>query len=122
MMKRRHTILVMLFVAVLAGCTTMKEVKPKDRPLADYLDIGDHIVVYEKSGKIGDMRCVLIEDDVLRGSYFDDGLEPVEIRLDQIEKVEAERIAVGRSAAVVLGGILLAPIAAVGAGLALVVQ
>ena len=112
----------MLFVAILAGCTTMKEVKQKDRPLGDYLNIGDHIVVYEKSGKIVDMRFVLIEDDVLRGSYFDDGLEPVEIRLDQIEKVEAERIAVGRSAAVVLGGILLAPIAAVGAGLALAGQ
>ena len=70
-------------------------------------------------GKIVDMRFVLIADDVLRGSLIDDGLAPVEIRLDQIEKVEAERIAAGRSAAAILGGILLAPIAAVGAGLAL---
>jgi len=122
MKKRRHTILMMLFVTVLTGCTTMQEVKPKDRPLADYLDIGDHIVVYEKSGKIIDMRFVLIEGDVLRGSLFNDGLAPVEIRLDQIEKVEAERIAAGRSAAAVLGGIILAPLAAVGAGLALAGQ
>ncbi len=59
---------------------------------------------------------------VLRGSLFDDGLESVEIKLEHIEKIEAERIALGRSTAAVLGGIVLAPLAAVGAGLALAGQ
>ncbi len=100
----------------------MQEVKPQEGLLTGHLKIGDHIVVYEKSGRIVDMRFVLIEGEVLRGSLFDDGLEPVGIKLDQIEKIEAERIAVGRTTAAVLGGIVLAPIAAVGAGLAIAEQ
>lgn len=117
-----HKFLTLLVIAVVAGCTTMKEVKPTEGPLSDYLDTGDHIVVYQKSGKIVDIRFVLIKEDVLRGSLFHDGLEPVEIKLDQIEKIEAERIAAGRTTAAVLGGIVLAPIAAIGAGLALAGQ
>ena len=86
------------------------------------IEIGDHIIVYETDGRIVDMRFVLVEGDVLRGSLFDDGPESVEIKLEHIEKIEAERIAFGRSTAAVLGGIVLAPLAAVGAGLALAEQ
>lgn len=117
-----HRGLTVLLLVVLVGCTTMQEVKQQEGPLTDYLKIGDHIVVYERSGRIVDMRFVLIEDDVLRGSMVDDGLETVEIRLNQIEKIEAERIAAGRTTAAVLGGIVLAPLAAVGAGAALAEQ
>ena len=111
-----------LLLAALFGCTTMQEVKQQEWLLTDYLEIGDHIIVYETSGRIVDMRFVLIEGNVLRGSLFDDGLESVEIKLEHIEKIEAERIAFGRTTAAVLGGIVLAPLAAVGAGLALAEQ
>ena len=116
----RNTTVLLLFA--LAGCTTMQEVKQKEGLLTDYLEIGDHIIVYKKDGRIVDMRFVLVEGNVLRGSLFDDGLESVEINLEHIEKIEAERIAFGRSTAAVLGGIVLAPLAAVGAGLALAEQ
>ncbi len=116
----RSTTVLLLFA--LAGCTTMQEVKQKEGLLTDFLEIGDHIVVYETNGRIVDMRFVLVEGDVLRGSLFDDGLELVEIKLEHIEKIEAERIAFGRTTAAVLGGIVLAPLAAVGAGLALAGQ
>ncbi len=116
----RSTTVLLLFA--LAGCTTMQEVKQKEGLLTDYLEIGDHIVVYETNGRIVDMRFVLVEGDVLRGSLFVDGLESVEIKLEHIEKIEAERIAFGRTTAAVLGGIVLAPLAAVGAGLALAGQ
>jgi len=116
----RSTTVLLLFA--LAGCTTMQEVKQKEGLLTDYLEIGDHIIVYETRGRIVDMRFVLVEGNVLRGSLFDDGLESVEINLEHIEKIEAERIAFGRSTAAVLGGIVLAPLAAVGAGLALAGQ
>ncbi len=116
---RVHRGLTVLLFAALVGCTTMQEVKPQEGTLIGYLEIGEHIVVYEKTGRIVDMRFVLIEGDVLRGSLFFDGLEPVEIKLDEIEKIEAERVAAGRTTAAVLGGIVLAPIAAVGAGLAI---
>lgn len=111
-----------LLLAALFGCTTMQEVKQQEWLLTDYLEIGDHIIVYETSGRIVDMRFVLMEGNVLRGSLFDDGLESVEIKLEHIEKIEAERIAFGRTTAAVLGGIVLAPLAAVGAGLALAEQ
>lgn len=111
-----------LLLAALFGCTTMQEVKQQEWLLTDYLEIGDHIIVYETNGRIVDMRFVLIEGNVLRGSLFDDGLESVEIKLEHIEKIEAERIAFGRTTAAVLGGIVLAPLAAVGAGLALAEQ
>ena len=103
----------------LSGCTTMQEVRPDAAQLTDYLEVGDHVVVYEKSGRIIDMRFVLIDGDVLRGSLFFDGLEKVEVELDEIEKIEVERIAAGRTTAAVLGGVVLAPLAAVGAGIAL---
>ncbi len=117
-----HRSLTILLLAALLGCTTMQEVKQREGLLTDYLEIGDHIIVYETDGRIVDMRFVLVEDNVLRGSLFDDGLESVEIQLEHIEKIEAERIALGRSTAAVLGGIVLAPLAAVGAGLALAGQ
>ncbi len=117
-----HRSLSILALAALAACTTMQEVKQQEGLLTDYLEIGDHIIVYETDGRIVDMRFVLVEGNVLRGSLFDDGLESVEIKLEHIEKIEAERIALGRSTAAVLGGIVLAPLAAVGAGLALAGQ
>ncbi len=116
----RSTSILLLFALV--ACTTMQEVKQQEELLAGYLEIGDHIIVYETDGRIVDMRFVLVEGNVLRGSLFDDGLESVEIKLEHIEKIEAERIALGRSTAAVLGGIVLAPLAAVGAGLALAGQ
>ena len=67
-------------------------------------------------------RAYMPDELYCRGSLFDDGLESVEIELEHTEKIEAERIALGRTTAAVLGGIVLAPLAAVGAGLALAEQ
>ncbi len=117
-----HSSMTILLLFALVGCTTMQEVKQPEGLLTDYLEIGEHIIVYETSGRMVDMRFVLVEGNVLRGSLFDDGLEAVEIKLEHIEKIEAERIALGRTTAAVLGGIVLAPIAALGAGLALAEQ
>ena len=35
-----------LLLAALFGCTTMQEVKQQEWLLTDYLEIGDHIIVY----------------------------------------------------------------------------
>ena len=117
-----HSSMTILLLFALVGCTTMQEVKQQEGLLTNYLEIGVHIMVYETSGRMVDMRFVLVEGNVLRGSLFDDGLEAVEIKLEHIEKIEAEQIALGRTTAAVLGGIVLAPIAALGAGLALAEQ
>ena len=117
-----HNYLAFFLLLYLSGCSTMQEVRRDVAQLKDYLEVGDHVVVYEKSGRIIDMRFVLIDGDVLRGSLFFDGLEKVEVELGDIEKIEAERIAAGRTVAAVLGGVVLAPLAAVGAGIALAEQ
>lgn len=97
----------------------MKEVRPRDGGLESRLDVGDRIIVYELTGRVIDMRFVVIDGDILRGSLTADGQQPVEVRLADIEKIESERVAVGRTAGLVLGGVVLAPVAAVAAGAAL---
>jgi hypothetical protein len=97
----------------------MKEMPSDGESLAVRLKTGDHIIVYESSGRVLDMRFVLIEDHVLRGSLVRDGQEAVEVRLVDIRKIEAERVAVGRTTGAVLGGAVLLPIAAMGAGVVL---
>ena len=109
-------------VAVLSACTTMKPVPPEGKPLDEILEIGDRIVVYEKSGRIVDMRYVRIDGEVLRGSMTGDGLEIVEVTVTDIERIESERIAVGRTTAAVLGSAVALPIVAAGAGMALASQ
>ncbi|WP_405231709.1 hypothetical protein [Lentisalinibacter salinarum] len=104
------------------GCTTMREVRPGERPLREVLRTGDHVIVYEDTGRIVDMRYVWTDGTTLRGSLFADGLTPVEVEIDRIERVEVERIAAGRTGLAVVGGIIMAPIAALGLGMALAEQ
>lgn len=121
----RNLIVVVAALAVLAtvcGCTSMREVRLTKRPLEEVLRTGDHIVVYEDTGRILDMRYVLIDGGTLRGSLAADGLTPVAVELVRIERVEVERLAAGRSSLAVAGGIILAPIAALGLGLGLAEQ
>ena len=112
-------IFLLLTIVTLPACTTMQAVQPGGQALADILETGDRIVVYEKSGRIVDMRYVRVDGRVLRGSMADDGLEVVEVVVTDIERIESERVAVGRTTAAVLGGVVALPIAALGAGLAL---
>ncbi len=114
--------LVALILISLVGCTTMQELRPQDGSLAGTLKVGDHIIVHEASGRIIDMRFVKVDNGILLGSLLNDGLHSVEIKVEQIERIEAERIAMGRTTAAVIGGIVLLPIAAVGAGIGLASQ
>lgn len=103
-----------------AGCTSLQQIRVGEgRSLDDYLELGDRLVVYETGGRIVDMRYVRTPDGALVGSLTNDGLESVTVRVAGIERIEAERVAVGRTAGAVIGGIVLAPIAAVGAGMSL---
>ena len=103
-------------LALVAGCTTMKEMPTGGGEFAGRLKTGDHIVVYENSGRVFDLRFVRLDGDRMLGSLAKDGREAVEIRVADIEKIEVERVAAGRTAGLVLGAIVLLPIAAMGAG------
>ena len=110
------------FLVTSVGCTSMRELRPSDRALDEVLRTGDHVIVYEDTGRIVDMRYVRTDGSLLRGSLFEDGLTPVAVEMERIERVEIERVAVGRTSLAVAGGIILAPIAALGLGLSLAEQ
>jgi len=103
----------------LLGCTTMRPIDTRKTDLAEQLEVGDHVIIYEKSGRIVDMTLALIDADTLRGSLTETTGIAVQVDINDIEKIEVERIAVGRTTAAVLGVIVLLPIVALGAGMAM---
>ncbi len=115
-------IIVLVTTISLMGCTTMRTMDAQQPDFVEQLEVGDHLVVYEKSGRVVDMTLTEIDGSVLYGSVHDSGLTTVEVDLQQIVKVEIEKISGVKTTAAILGGIVLLPIAIVGAGFALAEQ
>lgn len=111
----RKQLIVMLFIVSLAGCTSMRTVDMAQADFADSFETGDHLVVYEKQGRIIDMTFTKLDGGVLYGSLTNDGLMTVEVYLTDIEKVEIEKISGAKTTGAVVGGIILLPIVAAGA-------
>ena len=111
-------IVILVSILSLAGCTSMR---PMDMAQADFpaqLEMGDHLVVYEKGGRIVDMTFTEVDGDYITGSLTANPMHTVEIRIDEILQVEIEKISGGKTAAAVVGGAVLLPIAAIAFGLA----
>ena len=106
-----------LFIAVisLAGCTSMRMVDLAQPGFADHFEAGDHLVVYEKQGRIVDMKFTQVEDGILYGSLSNNGLTTVEVRLEDVGKIEIEKISGAKTTGAVIGGIVLLPVVAAGA-------
>ena len=106
-----------LFVSLfsIVGCTSMRPVDMAQADFADAFETGDHLVVYEKQGRIIDMKFTGIENGVMFGSLYSDGLASVEVVLEDIEKIEIEKISGAKTTGAVVGGIILLPIVAAGA-------
>ena len=111
-------ILFVSFVA-LAGCTSMRAVDMAQADFVDHFEVGDHLVVYEKQGRIIDMQFTEVEDGVLYGSLSNDGLTTVEVRVADIQKIEIEKISGARTTGAIVGGIILLPVVAAGGVLAI---
>lgn len=99
----------------IVGCTSMRPVDLSQPDYAGAFETGDHLVVYEKQGRIIDMKFTGIENGVMFGSLFTDGLVSVEVVLEDIEKIEIEKISGAKTTGAVVGGIILLPIVAAGA-------
>ena len=110
-------LILFVFVVSLCGCTSMRTVDMAQSNFADRFEAGDHLVVYEKQGRIIDMKLTKIEDGVLYGSLSDYGLTTVEVTLANVEKIEIEKISGAKTTGAVVGGIVLLPIVAVGAAI-----
>jgi hypothetical protein len=106
-----------LFVSLFSvvGCTSMRPVDLSQSDFAGTFEPGDHLVVYERQGRIIDMRFTGIENGVMFGSLYNDGLTSAEVVLRDIEKIEIEKISGAKTTGAVLGGIVLLPIVAAGA-------
>lgn len=119
-MKTAHRIATAVAVALTtAGCTSMQPVDHRATPLQETLKPGQRVVIYDNRGRVLDLRYVLVADGELRGSLSDDGFTAVAVPLADIERLEAEKIAVGLTAGAVAGGIVLLPVVVVATGLAL---
>ena len=91
----------------LIGCTTMRPVEAQQSNLAEQVEVGDHLIVYEKSGRIVDMTLDVIDGDSLEGTLADDTLIPVEVDINDIEKIEVEKIDGAKTTLAVVGGTII---------------
>lgn len=116
-MKSKLTVILIAGIS-LVGCTTMRPVETGQSKLTEQLEVGDHLIVYEKSGRIVDMTLDVIDGDSLEGTLAGNNFIPVEVDIDDIEKIEVEKIDGVKTTLAVVGGVIvivpLAMIAAVG--------
>ena len=112
-MPYKRLILCVIFFS-LGACTSMRAVDMADSGFADGFETGDHLIVYEKYGRIVDMKLARVENGVLYGSLANYGLTPVEVDLREVSKIEIEKISGAKTTGAVVGGIVLLPIVATG--------
>ncbi len=110
-------IIILIAGISLIGCTTMRPIDTRKADLIEQLEIGDHLIIYEKSGRTTDMTLAQIDADRLQGTLGKTSTVYVEVDIDDIERIEREGIAVGKTAAATLGVIVLLPIVAMGAAM-----
>ncbi len=116
-MKSKLTVILIAGIS-LVGCTTMRPMETEQSKLTEQLEVGDHLIVYEKSGRIVDMTLDVIDGDSLEGTLAGNNFIPVDVNIDDIEKIEVEKIDGVKTTLAVVGGVIvivpLAMIAAVG--------
>lgn len=95
-------IIILLAGLALSGCTSMRAIE-STISLAEQVSVGDHLVVYEKSGRVVDMTVRVIDTDKLSGTLGTEGGAPVDVLLADIEKIEVEKIDGAKTTLAVVG-------------------
>ncbi len=114
-MKSKFIVILIAGIS-LVGCTTMRPIDTQQSNLTEQFEVGDHLVIYEKSGRIADMTLTLIDGDSLQGSLADSRRTPVQVDINDIEKIEVEKIdGVKTMLAVIGGAIVIVPLAVLAA-------
>ena len=109
-------IIILLASISMIACTTMRPIDREKYELNEKLEIGDHLVVYEKTGRIVDMKPDSIEGVYLEGTSTDGFPTMVDVKIDDIEKIEVEKIdGVKTTLAVVGGAIVFLPLMVIAA-------
>ena len=104
-------------IVSLLGCTSMRPVEMEQADFTDYIETGDHLVVYEKYGRVLDMKVAKVEPTVIHGSLVGAGWSTVMVELPDVEKIEIEKISGAKTTGAVVGGIILLLIFVAFAGL-----
>ena len=115
--KAMNSKLIIILIAAISliGCTSMRTVKSQRSSLIAQLAAGDHLIVYEKSGRKVDMILREIDGDNLEGTLADDSSVPAVVDINDIEKIKVEKIDRVKSTAAVVGAtIIILPILAIG--------
>ena len=122
-MRFKKTILLAALLS-LAGCTSMRPLAMAQADFTDYIKTGDHLIVYEKYGRVLDIKVARVEPGVIHGSLVGAGWSTVMVELPDVEKIEIEKISGAKTTGAVVGGIVLLPIfvAFVGLGAAAEMQ
>jgi hypothetical protein len=115
MLIKKAILLAALFSML--GCTSMRPVEMEQADFTDYIETGDHLIVYEKYGRVLDMKVAKVEPTVIQGSLAGAGWSTVMVELPDVEKIEIERISGAKTTGAVVGGIILLPIFVAFAGL-----
>ena len=106
-----QTFIVLLAGLALTGCTTMRPID-STTSVAEEIEIGDHLVVYETSGRIVDMTVQVIEADKLVGTLGTEGGAPIQVMIADIEKIEVENIDGAKTTLAVVGvTVVVVPVA-----------
>lgn len=106
--------LIVILIASISmiGCTTMRTVDREKYDLTEKLEIGDHLIVYETTGRIVDMKLDSFNGDYLEGTSAKGYPTMVDVNINDIEKIEVEKIdGVKTTLAVVGGAIVIVPLA-----------
>jgi hypothetical protein len=108
------SLIVLLAAVSLVGCTSMRPLDANQANLASKLEAGDHVVVYERSGRILDMDFRDLQNDRIRG-WATDGTGPVSVGIDDVEHLEIEKIDGVKTTLAVAGGTVAAAVVIAGA-------
>ncbi len=101
---KTHIQIIVLLMAglTLSGCTSMRAIE-SNTSVAEEISVGEHLVVYENSGRVVDMTVRVIDTDRLGGTLGTEGGAPVEVLLADIEKIDVERIDGAKTTLAVVG-------------------
>ncbi len=100
-------IIILITAVSLIGCTTMRPMDTRETDLSSQLEIGDHLVVYENSGRIVEITLTEIDGEFLRGRRLDGSVGSAQIEIANIEKIEVEKISGVKTTLAVVGGIIV---------------
>lgn len=102
--KLSRSAVILLCMLQLCGCTSMRTMEPSATSLEEKLKVGDHLIIYEKSGRVVDMTLTAIEAEVLYGTLSWDSTRAVEVKFSDASKIERESVDGGKTVLAVVGG------------------